>query len=314
VVNLGSLGGTAGLDLDINSHGAVVGGSNIANNAAEHAFLFMRGRMTDLGTLGGTLSRAYGINDSAQVVGASTVTPSSAQVDLFLYRHGRMTDLGPINQREPFGDIKINNHGDLIGFPLGNGDAALVRRGKRIDLGSLGGQGSAARALNDQDEVVGYSAVSGTGSSQVVHGFLWNRGKMSDLGTLGGADSVANDINDVGQIVGGSLTASGGEDAFLIRHGHMIDLGTLGGSQSDAAAINNHGAVVGGSLVGGNVLHGFVYNHGKMTDLNSLIPANSGFVIVNAQDINDRGQIAAQAVSTNPQDSSEYVVLLNPTR
>jgi probable HAF family extracellular repeat protein len=72
--------------------------------------------------------------------------------------------------------------------------------------------------------------------------------------------------------------------------------------------------VVGGSLVGGNVTHGFLYNHGTMTDLNSLIPANSGFIIVNAQDINDRGQIAAQAISTNPQDPTQYVVLLNPGR
>ena len=32
-----------------------------------------------------------------------------------------------------------------------------------------------------------------------------------------------------------------------------------------------------------------------------------------AQDINDGGQIAAQAISTNPQNHTEYDVLLNPT-
>jgi probable HAF family extracellular repeat protein len=314
VVNLGSVGGTAGIDLDINSRGQVVGGSNIANNAAEHAFLFSHGAMTDLGTLGGTRSRAYGINDVGVVVGASTVTPASAQVDLFLVRHGHMTDLGTIDRSSPFGDIKVNNHGDIIGFALADGDAALDRAGKIIDLGSLAGLGSASRALNDHDAVVGFSGVSGSGSSEVVHAFLYKHGKMIDLGTLGGADSVANDINAQGSVVGGALTAGGGEHAFLYHKGQMVDLGTLGGLQSDAGAINDEGEVVGTSLVSASVSHGYLYNHGKMIDLNSLIPANSGFVITAAQDINDRGQIAAQAVSTNPMDSTEYVVLLNPKR
>ena len=36
-----------------------------------------------------------------------------------------------------------------------------------------------------------------------------------------------------------------------------------------------------------------------MVDLNSLIPAESGFVITNAEDINDRGQIVAQGYETS---------------
>jgi probable HAF family extracellular repeat protein len=314
VINMGSLGGTAGIDLDINSHGAVVGGSYTANNATEHAFLYSRGKMTDLGTLGGTLSQAYGINDSGEVVGLSTTAPGSGLIDLFLHRHGHMTDLGPFDPNAPIGDFKINNHGDVIGLALSDGDASLDRHGTKIDLGSLAGLGSAARDLNDHDEVVGYSAVSGTGSSQIVHAFLYSHGKMTDLGTLGGADSMANDINALGAIVGVSDTASGAPHAFLDRHGQMIDLGTLGGPMSDAGAINDSGEVVGGSLINATVAHGFLDKHGKMIDLNTLIPANSGFVIVNAEDINNPGQIAAEAESTNPQDHTVYLVLLSPTK
>ena len=315
VINMGSLGGTKSIDLDINSHGSVVGGSDTANNGTEHAYLFSHGKMTDLGTLGtGTMSQADGINDSAEVVGASTTAPGATETDLFLDRHGHMTDLGPINPNEQDGDIKINARGDVIGFFLTNGDAALDRKGKLIDLGSLAGLGSAARALNDSDEVVGASPVSGSGSNEVIHAFLYKHGKMTDLGTLGGADSLANDINDQGEIVGAAVTGSGAEHAFLYRKGHMIDLGALAGGLSDAGAINNRGEVVGESLVSATVLHGFLYEHGEMTDLNSLIPANSGFVITSAEDINDRGQIAALAVSTNPQDQTQYVVLLDPTK
>jgi hypothetical protein len=51
-----------------------------------------------------------------------------------------------------------------------------------------------------------------------------------------------------------------------------------------------------------------------MIDLNSLIPAHSGLVVVNADDVNNRGQIAAEAISTNPKDHSYYIVILNPTK
>jgi probable HAF family extracellular repeat protein len=312
VINMGSLGGTFQIVLDINSRGAAVGDATTANNETEHAFLFSHGRMSDLGTLGGSVSAAFGINDSGEVVGLSTTSPGSMQPALFLYRHGYMTDLGMLDTSKPFGDIKINNHGDVIGFALSDDDASLLRHGRMIDLGALAGLGSAARALNDRDEVVGYSAIDETGSNLIAHAFLYNHGKMIDLGTLGGPSSVANDINADGEVVGASTTASGATHPFLYRHGHLTDLGTLGGAGADAAAINDRGEVVGDSLTSAGVHHGFLYNHGKMIDLNSLIPASSGFVITNAQDINDGGQIAAQAISTNPQNHTEYDVLLNP--
>jgi probable HAF family extracellular repeat protein len=180
-----------------------------------------------------------------------------------------MTDLGALDFNQPIGDFKINNHGDVIGLNMPNGDAALIRHGRKIDLGELGGLGSAARGVNDQDEVVGVSGISSSGSTEVFRAFLYKNGHMTNLGTLGGVASEASAMNDSGEIVGESLTSAG-------------------------------------------VPHGFLYEHGRIIDLNSLIPANSGFVITNAEDVNDRGQNVALAHSTDPQNTTQSVVLLNP--
>ena len=315
VTNLGSLGGTFSIPLSMNSRGAVVGVSYTANDAAEHAFIAMHGVTTDLGTLGGSSAEALGIDDQGAVVGVSTAAANNAQPEIFLYKHGSMTSIGTLNTGlNTGGNIAINDHGSIIGFTLANGDAAIQQHGKLIDLGSLGGQGSGALALNAKGQVVGYSVTSGTGSATITHAFLYNHGKMTDLGTLGGTFAEADSINIHGAAVGISYTTSGASHAFLFSHGAMADIGTLGGSSAAAAAINDSGAVVGSSQTSNSVQHAFLYNHGVMTDLNTLIPADSGLTIISATAINDKGQIAAEAVSTNPQDSTVYAVLLNPSK
>jgi probable HAF family extracellular repeat protein len=72
-----------------------------------------------------------------------------------------------------------------------------------------------------------------------------------------------------------------------------VDLGTLGGSSAWALAINNAGTVVGFSTTRSNVYHAFVSMDGaKMQDLNKMIPRRSGWILQEADGINDAGQIA----------------------
>lgn len=150
--------------------------------------------------------------------------------------------------------VAINRRGDVAGeVSTDDGDvrATVWRRGRMIDLGTLGGpvsrvgDGSYARtrqqAFSDRGHVVG----SSTTASGDEHAFLWQDGEMVDLGTLGGTTSAATAVNDRGQVVGHSTTATGEQHAFLWHEGRMIDLGRTLAEGSTAVDINDRGQIVG---------------------------------------------------------------------
>jgi hypothetical protein len=71
--------------------------------------------------------------------------------------------------------------------------------------------------------------------------------------------------------------------------------------------------VLGGSCTSTSAIHGFIDRRGRIVDLDGLIPANMGYVITGADDINDRGQIVAWGCETTA--LSVHVALrMNPTR
>ncbi len=152
----------------------------------------------------------------------------------------------------------------------GGGDTGTIYT--VVDLGTLGGNDSDARDINDAGQVVGTSRTTGGERRAFLNvpqdtngdgqGDLWfadNDGDgindlMIDLGTLGGDSSDAASVNGLGQVVGTSKTSSGASHAFLWEDqngngqsdaGEMIDLGTLGGPTSFASGINAFGQVVG---------------------------------------------------------------------
>jgi probable HAF family extracellular repeat protein len=233
--------------------------------------------LTDLGNLGGypfnSVPRA--LNRKAQVVGFSSV-PFVENGGAFLWdaRTG-MVSLGVLPGGGTSDALGINDQGVVVGgsttvlFGLvyQRGFVWSPRRGF-VDVGTLGGSNSGAKAINQRNQVVG---IADTAAGE-QHAFLWERGRMIDLGTLGGDYSEARSINEKGIIAGRSSAATGFSRPFVWRRGTMTDLGTLGGDDGEAADINDHGDVVGQSSLtpGDTTTHAALWTRHGIVDLGTL--------------------------------------------
>ena len=104
-------------------------------------------------------------------------------------------------------------------------------------------------------------------------------------------------------------TGNNAAHAFLYSGSTMTDLGTLGGTNSFANGLNGSGQVVGSSeVLGSPDRHAFLDNGSMMTDLNSLIDPLAGWSLVDANSINDTGQI----VGFGYHNAEAHAFLLTP--
>src|SRR6185503_15922758 len=71
-------------------------------------------------------------------------------------------------------------------------------------LGTLGGDISDGRSINDTGQITGNSQ---TAVNAAVHAFLHDGTTMRDLGTLGGTESTGFAVNRGGQVTGVANTA-----------------------------------------------------------------------------------------------------------
>ena len=314
----------------INNNGEVVGCSDIETVEAypctglvlgQHAFTWTKsGGMKDLGTLpGATVSGAIGINDSGTVVGYSN------QLGLLVTNFvavqwsstGSITSLGTLSGGLSSAAFGVNSSGVIAGDSfLGSGivNAAQWKNSNIRNLGHLSSAiFTAGLQINDNGYIVGES-VFGYGPPFTSHGFLWNGTTMKDLGTLsGGITSIANAINTSGEIAGqsdGSATKGGWHAVMWNSSDKIQDLGVLpGGTYSVAFGINDSGVVVGYGNISNNAAHALVWTStGGMQDLNSLISANSGWVLINANAINNAGQITGYGTK----NGHNHAFLLTP--
>jgi probable HAF family extracellular repeat protein len=283
----------------MNATGEVVGERQSRDGHDFHAFLYANGEMHDLGTPGESSSAAPGINDAGQVVGVSDSHG-------FLYSEGKMRDLGTVEGKPGFGRANdINRSSAIVGSPRNRSMACLYKSGQMRALGDPDDLSTANR-INASGQIVGHGVVNDSGDKD-EHALLFADGHTTDLGTLGGKHSDALDINAAGEIVGWAKTESGRTHAFIYFAGKMRDLGVPDEFEgSEAKGINASGQIVGSGATttdGGflkiiTTSRAYLYEQGKWIDLNTRVNlADSGLnVLIFAEAINDRGQIAGEAL------------------
>jgi len=256
---------------DINNAGVVVGRMQVSQIVGDHAFVAVANSGVDLGVLPGVsletaISEAFAINEAGEIVGRATTSSNPP------YQHAVYWSAAHVIQ----------------------------------DLGTLGGNTSAAVDINASGQVIGVSDVSGGGQ----HGFIWtSSGGMQDLATLLGyaATSVAA-INDAGQIAGSYVAPNGETHAFLYAPGSGLrDLGTLGGNASAATGLDAQGDVVGSSATSTGGTHAFLWTP---SDGMEDVTAVTGFTDV--RKLNDDLQTLSGAVfPSGATPTSAFIIALD---
>jgi probable HAF family extracellular repeat protein len=272
MTDLGTLGGPNSTDLFyFNERDEVVGASDTSTPdlfgedfcgfgtyLACAPFLWRNGVMSQLPTLGGNNGQATSINNRGLVVGGvENSTPDDCGLRLFqrkpvIWKNGQIEELPTLSGDTLGAANAINDHGQAVGRSQSCTlwHAVLWKNGTVTDLGSLGGTISQANGINNQDQVFGYSQLSG---DLTGHAFLWQKNTgMMDLGTLPGdlGYSEAWGIDNKGRVVGTSCDVNFNCRAFLWQNGVLTDLNTLIPAGSpwflvEADGINSAGTIVG---------------------------------------------------------------------
>ena len=285
ITNLGTLGGYESGAGMVNSRGQVTGFSGNAIpdpnslfglGTQTRAFLWdERNGMQDIETLGGLDAASPFINERGQIAGFSYT--SDMAVDPFLWeppseRHpnGKMIDLGSLGGTSGGeGDgVALNNRGQVVGASNIAGDLYAhpflwTAPGPMRDLGTLGGPGGVANAINEAGEVVGFADLpAGAGSS--TDAFLWKKGEMTDLGVLAGhCFSGAFSINAKTQVTASSFPCDGSPAHAVLweNSGPMVDLNDLVSGADvtlTGSFINDRGEITAGGVLANGDLHIFL--------------------------------------------------------
>ena len=287
---------TPGNASDVNDNGLVVGwtGSN-TNAASQKAFVAVDGVPTVI-PINAYNSQSIAIGPDNEVVGTAT-TADRSSVFGWKHEHNQLTMIPGLggNLVQP-----ADTNGSVIVGSANRADrvtrAFRFEGGVTVDLGTLGGPGAVARAINARGTIAGDSRPSA--SDRFMRPCLWRDGQVIQIGSSNRGNGWAYDINDADIAVG-----SDGNMAVRYEGNQSIVLSTMAAM---ATAINNDGWVVGYSRDGSNI--GLLWVDGRQYDLNTITDGLDGVVVVNANGINNHGEI----VCTGIRGSSYVALVLEP--
>jgi len=298
-----------------------------------HGVLWEHESITDLGTLpeGGYQSFPYAVNNRGEVVGQANNTiadPNSLfgygyESRAFYWKNGVMQDLGTLGTGTDAIAGLINERGQVVGwsytsstpnptcsgispFNFNTDSFTWDRKNGMKDIGGLGGTCTLAQDLNNRGQIVGGASLTGDTN---VHPFVWNAATgVTDL--LDPSDSsygFAEGENAHGDVAGGTCDAVTCY-AVLWRkssgHWQKTNLSTIT-QLAFSISVNSSQQVV-GNWSGGAFLS---EDGGPIVDLSTLVPPGSGLQFSEVQQINDRGEIAAEGPDAS---GNNHAVLLIP--
>ncbi len=252
---------------------AVLGTVSFGSQAA------VKYKITDLGVLhGGDFSYAYSISDTGHISGRS---------------RGRLPTGPDTTATGPIEGVRFFSDGYVQG------------------TGTLGGDRTEGRAINDAGNMAGFSSIKTADGSRVYQSFVhhYATSYMQNIGTLGdGKESRAYGINNNGKVVGWSNTQADGLD----HKAYVYDMETetmsalsgplLGGERSFAFDINDKDQIVGTATTANGSAFGFMYKDGVAQSVGSI--DNSGFSEANA--INENGQVTGFSLDAD-KNYSAYI-------
>ncbi len=266
-------------------------------------------------------------------------TPTGRICRGFRWRNGAMTPLQPFSGGYNSYATAANNLGEVVGWAEnGVHDSTCVPANQILQfraviwepsgemkelppLPNTADTTTAATAINDRGEVVGISGICdvAVGRFSARHAVLWEQGVPVDLGSLGGvAWNTPTAINNEGTIVGfsdlpGDSDGTANYQAFIwTRKTGMQKLALLPGETRSAAfGVNDRGQVVGLSRAPATSYHATLWQNGDVTNLNSVTQAGAPFLIY-ANDINNRGEFAGEALDVTTGTAPAYVAVRVP--
>lgn len=321
ISDLGLMGHAGSAANAINETGDIIGTLGTGTSSefspqANHSFLWSNGRITDFG-------RSYAVfalNNSGQLAGIKYLTDFAADFSPFkvspvLYESGKWKSILPKGAVSGI-LAALNDVGQAAGQLWLDASGlsklpAAVWQGDEVQFLEIPKPYTSAvvKAINNAGEAVGYLQEIISETRYRTSAALWGKNGVTLLGSLPGAEemSEAVGINSKGSILGvttynwdGFSRLSFG--AFLWNNGMVTALAKTDDAAPGidrakgyvARAINDSNQVVGRAAdMGGNPV-AFLWQNNAMVNLNTLIPADGGWTLSDAKDLNTQGQIVGQ--------------------